>query len=614
MDVRFWGKWTMERNVRSCMEFQPSYCKGMSAISVHSELEPRGRQDSIFVLAPEVTFFKKDYDRYTPSAILDQKTPFLVPNVEWGGETSVILDTTGGDLLGKCSVQWTIPSVTVSMSTSVSGTMVTTSSATPKPYDDLTNNLAYGYLKYADCFGHAAINYVDISIGSNRINIHYGMWLEIWSQLSQTATERNGTRALIGSHTDKSSPVNQVFSAQGLQFAVYVPTAGTYNSMAVKHTPFIGEMVSGSSYPGSSLTVNSVVIPEKTITVPLQFWFCRSYALALPLISLVTRVTFTLKFNTIDKLFRMRVDNRTLCQKNPDLSSTAKIETKLEVRLTSTQALVGSVSTWDGDKSLTTPNAGSAIFPDTDSVTGMIGDAPITTKTAFAPTNVFLNYEAIFLGTKERQHFAATSHEYLIEHVASSGPVSVALTGSSSVPQSYSYQIPFAQPIKELVWVVMPDNAQATGDVFDFRLHNLASIKTRAGGDTKLPWCTGTENTRDPLASARILVDGNERVYLNKNYKFGKEAVLNRHSGFAREGIYTHSFSLDPENVTQPSGMINGHNVRVTLNMNVDTTSIYYDSTTFARQIPVGWSAQVFAITYNTLVISNGAGGLAFSS
>jgi len=84
--------------------------------------------------------------------------------------------------------------------------------------------------------GHVLINNVEIEIGGQRIDKHYGEWLHIWSELTQTAEHLDGYNVMIGNTTTLTTP--------------------------------------GASVPASRLYI------------PLQFWFNRNPGLALPLIAL----------------------------------------------------------------------------------------------------------------------------------------------------------------------------------------------------------------------------------------------------------------------------------------------------------------------------------------
>jgi hypothetical protein len=80
------------------------------------------------------------------------------------------------------------------------------------------------------------IDEVSIEIGGQTIDKHYGDWLNIWNELTQTTEKEDGYKAMIGMH--------------------------------------------------SSLTTGADSLPAYTLYVPLQFWFCRNPGLALPLIAL----------------------------------------------------------------------------------------------------------------------------------------------------------------------------------------------------------------------------------------------------------------------------------------------------------------------------------------
>ncbi|ATZ80571.1 capsid protein [Bodo saltans virus] len=86
--------------------------------------------------------------------------------------------------------------------------------------------------------GHSLIKSVEMQIGGAPIDKHWGVWLDIWYELTHTATQEAGYRKMIG---DVDSLT--VMNTAGI--------AGGYN-----------------------------------LFIPLQFWFCRNYGLALPLIAL----------------------------------------------------------------------------------------------------------------------------------------------------------------------------------------------------------------------------------------------------------------------------------------------------------------------------------------
>lgn len=102
-------------------------------------------------------------------------------------------------------------------------------------------------VKWTDNVGNALIDYVNIEIGGQEIDRHYGDWLIIWNELTQTAGHEEGYNVLIGNTTE--------------------------------------------------LTTAAASIPSSVLYVPLQFWFCRNPGLALPLIALqYHEVKFNISF------------------------------------------------------------------------------------------------------------------------------------------------------------------------------------------------------------------------------------------------------------------------------------------------------------------------------
>lgn len=99
------------------------------------------------------------------------------------------------------------------------------------------------------------IDYVNVEIGGQEIDRHYGDWLNIWNELTQTAEREDGYNVMIGNTTTLTTPA----SSQA----------------------------------------------ETVLYVPLQFWFCRNPGLALPLIALqYHEVKFNIAFRAFSELHK----------------------------------------------------------------------------------------------------------------------------------------------------------------------------------------------------------------------------------------------------------------------------------------------------------------------
>ena len=110
--------------------------------------------------------------------------------------------------------------------------------------------------------GHALVKQVEVEIGGSKIDKHVGTWLDIWYELTHTQAQERGYRALIGD---------------------------------------VPEMTALRAVDSTSST--NEVLPEYTLYIPFQFWFCRNTGLALPLIALqYHEVRFHIELEAITKL------------------------------------------------------------------------------------------------------------------------------------------------------------------------------------------------------------------------------------------------------------------------------------------------------------------------
>ena len=123
--------------------------------------------------------------------------------------------------------------------------------------------------------GHSLIDYIDIEIGGQTIDRHYGKWLTIWNYL--TETNPTGEQGAIDNFSTGPGEysLNTSFNPPGTgdnAVTEVYPRATKYNRMAYTHRAQVG------------VTQNSGA--AQLAWVPLQFWFCRNPGLAIPLVSL----------------------------------------------------------------------------------------------------------------------------------------------------------------------------------------------------------------------------------------------------------------------------------------------------------------------------------------
>lgn len=118
---------------------------------------------------------------------------------------------------------------------------------------DKDANSRYAKFAWVEKLGYAIIDRVDINIGGERIDRHYGDWMNIWYELTSSIEQEELMNKMIGN--------------------VKVLTSFDRNTK-----------------------------PAYTLIVPLNFWFCKKMGLAFPLIALqYSPVSITLKLKTMEE-------------------------------------------------------------------------------------------------------------------------------------------------------------------------------------------------------------------------------------------------------------------------------------------------------------------------
>jgi len=187
----------------------------------------------------------------------------------------------------------------------------------------------FGWVKY---LGDALIDNVYIEIGGQQIDKHYGQWLYIWNALSLPTSLQPGYSYMTSGQNGVSS---------------------------------------GACLP--CVEPNQIVgcLQEKTMYIPLEFWFNRHAGLALPLIALQYH------------------------------------EVKINVDFVPLQYLVNIVGGTATEQSTSFNNLANL---------GMVA------------CSLYVDY--IYLDTEERRRFAQVAHEYLIEQLQFTGTESVTSTSN----------------------------------------------------------------------------------------------------------------------------------------------------------------------------------------
>jgi len=555
------------------------------------QLVAYGAQDVYLTGNPQITFWKVTYRRHTNFAMESIEQTFN-GQADFSRRVQCTISR-NGDLAYRTYLQVTLPEI---------GQSGCGSGSTDVAVKDQC------HARWLDCPGEQIISTVEVEIGGQRIDRQYGDWMHIWNQLTLTAEQERGYHKMIG-HT------TQLTYLTDPQFANVASACG-------------GEAPTAVCAPRNAL-------PETTLYVPLQFWFCRNPGLALPLIALqYHEVRINIELRPIDEcLFAVKPTKN--------------------------------------------------IIDDDDKATWVAGHEKHTPSYNKSLVAASLYVDYIFLDTDERRRMAQNPHEYLIEQLQFTGDESV---GSSS----NKIKLNFNHPCKELIWVVQPDEnvnycaaydaseplcqvhgaqpfnytdaidalppsllafggRQSTGaagtsvgmnatsviakDVFSNPWASEATVDTNAPvnalmmdgadefakyGDTNLSavsdagtfvlaetalnmHCWG----QNPVVTAKLQLNGQDRFSEREGTYFDLVQPWQHHTRSPDTGINVYSFALRPEE-HQPSGTCNMSRIdNATLQLVLSSAAIGVDHTAKVR---------VYAVNYNVLRVMSGMGGLAYSN
>ncbi len=333
------------------------------------QLVAYGAQDVYLTGNPQITFWKVTYRRYTNFAIESIEQTFN-GQADFGRRVQCIVSR-NGDLAYRTYLQVTLPEINQLMGVG---------------FNSSQDILSTVYARWLDYPGEQLIAQVEVDIGGQRIDRQYGDWMHIWNQLTMTSEQTAGYFKMIGNVTQLTFITDPSFAE----------VDGPCDSLAPRQ-----------------VCAPRRALPEYTLYIPLQFWFCTNPGLALPLIALqYHEIKITLDIRPIDEcLWAVTTLN---C--NADSYS-------------------------GGGMALETTKKGQY-------APGRPVPAAIAYNQSLVAASIYIDY--VFLDTDERRRMAQNPHEYLITQLQFTGDESV---GSSS----NKIKLNFNHPVKELIWVVQPD-------------------------------------------------------------------------------------------------------------------------------------------------------------
>ena len=516
------------------------------------QLVAYGAQDVYLTGNPQITFWKVTYRRHTNFAMESIEQTFN-GQADFGRRVNCTISR-NGDLAYRTYLQVTLPEINSSLAK---------------------------YARWLDFPGHQLVETVEVEVGGQRIEKQYGDWMHIWNQLTMSSEQERGYNKMVGNTTQLTFVTDPSFA----------DVDGPCDSDAPRQV----------CAPRNAL-------PETTLYVPLQFWFCSNPGLALPLIALqYHEVKINLDFRAIDECL------------------------------------------WA-----------------VSSLTGGSGEKKATDAYAQSLVSASLYVDYVYLDTDERRRMAQNPHEYLIEQLQHTGAESVGSSSnkirlnfnhpvkelvwvvqpdchvdycSSTQGDATLYRALGAQPFNYTDAVdALPNSIKAfgahvgagefvSGDQFETAMAEglteaVTSDQAWAGLDAANSLTTsgvsdaGTfvlaESSLDmhcwgenPVVTAKLQLNGQDRFSEREGTYFDQVQPWQHHTRAPDTGINVYSFALRPEE-HQPSGTCNMSRIdNATLQLVLSNATVEGTNTAKVR---------VYARNYNVLRIMSGMGGLAYSN
>ena len=492
------------------------------------QLVAYGAQDIYLTGNPQITFFKVVYRRHTNFSMESIEQTFN-GTADFGRKV-VCTISRNGDLVHRVYLQVTLPGVRAA---------------------------GGDYFRWVNWVGHALVKNVEVEIGGQRIDKHYGDWLHIWNELTQTAGKQDGYANMVGNVDRLFRPVG---TAGGLG-------AGTGTSSIRQAGDAEGEM------------------PEVVLYIPLQFWFCRNPGLALPLIALqYHEVKINLEFRTLAECCGVKTSVPSVSLGGASLYvDYIYLDTDERRRFAqvSHEYLIEQLQ-FTGDESVTSTN-NKIKLNFNHPCKELVWVTQLDESVVAAPTGAKVNGRQWFNYTDKVDPTPYAQQDALVLNDILDGVINTSPeTGGVTA---------YGQTLN----VTANSDATTIGGGADFSgtAGGLLSANNAA-----------YDQGENPTVNAKLQLNGHDRFSQRNGRYFNLVQPYQHHERVPVTGVNVYSFGLKPEE-HQPSGTCNMSRIdNATLHL---TLSSLIKSDNAAK-------VRVYATNYNVLRIMSGMGGLAYSN
>ena len=508
------------------------------------QLVAYGAQDIYLTGNPQITFFKVIYRRHTNFSMEAIEQTFN-GSADFGKKVSCTISR-NGDLMYRVYLQVTLPEVIVD-----------------------GENESFRWLNW---IGHILIKNVEVEIGGQRMDKHYGQWLHIWNELTQTPGHQAGYANMVGN---------------------------------------VPKLTQVSSGPNGC-------VPQTTLYIPLQFWFCRNPGLALPLIALqYHEVKINLEFNDAKNCYwAVKGNSQQLdCCLNLEAASLyvdyiyLDTDERRRFAQVSHEYLIEQLQFTGAETVSTCCNKIKLNFnhPCKEIIWVAQPDENVKCQSAGGPQ--WFN----FTDSIDKSYYTGTP----------SDPMGGGMGGANAAAMWNAGALPlFGKGTNEAGASGDDTCADKTTDGennYGVGASGQQSQAFQAGGAPTFgaitnPWSGFNtplfDSGENCTSMAKLQLNGHDRFSEREGRYFNLVQPYQHHTNVPATGINVYSFGLKPEE-HQPSGTCNMSRIdNACLQLTLTNKSLLKGETTTADNCAV----YVYATNYNVLRIMSGMGGLAYSN
>lgn len=514
-----------------------------------------GSEDLYLTGNPQITHFKVVYRRHTNFAMeYIEQYFYSMPNYSATKKTQAkIKIERNADLLSDIYLVYDLPNIRFPI----------------EDFEDITPDDVN--FKWIRDLGHHIIDNVQITIDGQCLDIQYGQWMQIWSELTITESKKPAYNRLVGNYF-KLRP----------GFSVFYPDKGA-----------------------------NITIPSTRLYIPLEFWFCKNTGLALPLISLqYSEVYIYFEFNPLNTLFTFGKDNLSpnafFTQKDnePNSFCSQLISAGFSEENIFNEFVEGS---WNQNTFL----LANYIYLDDDErrrfaqssheylihqvqrrlYTGIQQGTTTKELDLFHPVKeliwVFQKDNVKDLNDWSNYTFLDLAHDYL------------------TLQSEYNNKFDFLNQQADVLFMQQNNNFIKQNEL------NPVSQNCNFLGAGLSPNLAFNDYTNIML-SAKLIFNGHERFQERDHTFFNALQPYKYHTHSAPLGVYVYSFAINPEE-EQPSGTANFSRInKIQLQFKVRRDICEQMDDLSTVNSTCSYNLYVYALSYNVLRIAGGLGGLAF--